>query len=349
MTEPSTPELAHRFEPSASIEMLQARSQLLQHLRGWFIGQGYWECQTPILSRERIIDANIELYTTTDESGTWYLQPSPEACMKRILAAGANAIFQIGPAMRVGEKGDRHNAEFTIVEWYKVGDTYFDQMTFTQELVRSFYDAAAPLRLSNASNSNQRSQSPAAFDRITYDEAFERFVGSKVLHLEPDELTKLAQRHDVCIPDSMEPDRDSLLNLLLAELVEPNLGQDAPQFLYDYPASQAALAKIATDSTPNIAMRFELYDRGIELCNGYQELTDADTLIERSRHEMELRHKQSSSCDEIPNTYPKRLAAAMTSGLPECSGVALGFDRLVMLGMGASSIEEVVAFPSHLA
>ena len=325
------------FKPSATIGMLQARASLLHHLRNWFVEQGYWECQTPVLSRERINDANIELFTTVDDRGeTWFLQSSPEACMKRLLAVGADSVFQIGPVMRLGERGTRHNPEFTIVEWYKIGDSYRDQMSFTEQLVRGVYAAAARLRDIDATDLGPRESKQAAsfarlsndaFERVTYDAAFERFAGSRVLHLSPSELVGLARQRGIDIPRGMTLDRDSLLNLLLAELVEPRLGEDRPQFLCDYPDTQAALAKVESRGTePSVALRFELYDRGIELCNGYQELTVAN-----------------------PIGLPRRLTAAMESGLPECSGVALGFDRLVMLALGANSISEVVAFPSDVA
>jgi lysyl-tRNA synthetase class 2 len=338
---------ASQFEPSASIEFLRARSHLLQHLRRWFVDQGFWECQTPVLSRERILDANIDLYTTSDASGRWFLQSSPEACMKRLLAAGADSIFQIGPAMRQSEQGQLHNAEFTIVEWYRVGDSYHDQMSFTEQLVRTVYAEGVKL------HPNQKRMPTNAFERLTYDAAFEKHMGSRVLELDVSELLQLADQHGVSVPSTLRLDRDSLLNLLLAESVEPQLGQNYPEFLFDYPDTQAALARIETrDNEPNVALRFELYDRGIELCNGYQELIDADEFVERSRHESSRRQADasSSSADEIEDIdAPARLVAAMKSGLPECSGVALGLDRLVMLALGAKTISEVVAFPSRLA
>lgn len=335
------------FRPAANIESLKARAFLLHQFRNWFVDQGYWECQTPILSSERIVDANIELFTTQDQAGgTWFLQSSPEACMKRLLAAGADAIFQIGPALRLAECGARHNPEFTIAEWYKVGDTYQEQMTFSEQLIRHVYRQAAGAEFPKRDASSIRDLSAEPFEQITYDDAFERFTGERVLELEPEQLLEMASKHSIAIPESMPTDRDLLLNLLLAELVEPRLGEEQPQFLCEYPDSQAALSRIRECVTgPRVALRFELYDQGVELCNGYQELTDAAELISRSRNEVELTKCSTKS----PAGLPERLIAAMESGLPECSGVALGFDRLVMQALGAESISEVLAFPTDRA
>jgi elongation factor P--(R)-beta-lysine ligase len=330
------------FGPSATIESLKMRSVLLHDLRNWFVEQGYWECQTPVLSAERIVDPNIELFTTTDQAGkTWFLQSSPEACMKRLLAAGADAIFQIGPAMRLAENGARHNPEFTIAEWYKVGDSYHDQMSFVELLVRRVLETASSL----SEDVSRGSFDEIPFDRISYDEAFERFAGQRVLELNPQQLRTLAEQRSVTIPESMPDDRDMLLNLLLANLVEPHLGADRPQFLYDYPDTQAALSKVEVrNSGPAVAMRFELYLKGVELCNGYQELTDAKVM--RARQAAECLH---SSPSNSPSSNPQRLLAAIESGIPECSGVALGFDRLVMLALNKTSIAEVLAFAEDLA
>jgi lysyl-tRNA synthetase class 2 len=176
---------------------------------------------------------------------------------------------------------------------------------------------------------------------LTYDTAFERFVGTRVLELNAAELIRLAKEKELLIPASLpHDDRDGLLNFLLAELVEPNLGIGLPCFVYDYPATQAALAKIRED-VPPVAERFELYWQGVELCNGYHELTDPDELIRRSIQQSRIRDARQAQ----PLPMQNRLLSAMRAGLPPCAGVALGFDRLLMLCIGASSLADVMAFP----
>jgi elongation factor P--(R)-beta-lysine ligase len=323
-----TAESDARDLPTASIATLQKRAKLLQRLRCFFSEHGYWECETPVLSYEVVVDANLEPFQTTDHAGrTLYLQTSPEAGMKRLLAAGAEAIFQVSRVMRRGEVGTRHNPEFTMIEWYRVGDSHIEQMEFTEELVRKIYSAAGCELLA------------PAFERLGYDDAFERFAGSRVLQLSNREIVELAGRHDVEAPASLSlDDRDGWLNILLAELVEPHLGADAPVFLIDYPASQSALARTRGEVFP-VAERFELYDGGVELCNGYHELTDPEELARRTEKELANRGEAARL------QGPGLLQLAMRRGLPECSGVALGFDRLVMRALGLSVISDVIAFP----
>lgn len=348
-----------RFMPTASLETLKLRSHLVAFLREFFRANGYWECETPVMSREVILDANLDPFVTHDVSGdTYYLQTSPEAGMKRMLSAGADAIFQITQAMRRGESGQFHNPEFTMVEWYRVGDDHHAQMDFVERLVRAFY-AEAARRLSDGHALNSvRKLAAEQFERLTYDEAFERFAGTKVLQLSSTDLRQLAGDHQVAAPVTLDPDdRDGWLNLLLVELVEPHLGNDSPQFIYDYPASQAALAKIRQDcmrsenssdaqsGTLDVAERFELYDSGVELCNGYHELTDAEEF--RVRTETERAKSESDSHQSLPGA--PLLVEAMQHGLPACAGVALGLDRLVMLALGKAEIADVIAFPGDRA
>jgi lysyl-tRNA synthetase class 2 len=336
-------DMSERFLSAAALETLEQRSILLETVRTFFRERGYWECETPLLSRDIVIDANIDPFESIDDHGqTLYLQTSPEAGMKRLLAAGAQTIFQVTRSIRRGESGRVHNPEFTIIEWYRVGDTYVEQMDFTEDLVRTVYAAGKRLRPESAASdlSDQR------FGRLTYDEAFEQFAGTRVLGLSAVELADLARQREIAIPQGMSADdRDGWLNLLLAELVEPHPGKQMPQFLMDYPDTQAALARVRDDDPP-VAERFELYDHGIELCNGYTELTDADELARRRSRELELR----SVAGKPPIAAgPGFLDQAMRHGLPACSGVALGFDRLVMRALGLSDIADVIAFPADRA
>ena len=343
----STPS-ARLFEPTATLEMLVARAQLLSELRRFFHESGYWEVETPLLSHDVVVDAWLEPYVASQQRSAdrsksrvmpgdeeLFLQTSPEFGMKRLLASGAEAIYQITRAFRAGECGQHHNPEFTIVEWYRVGDTYHDQMSFVEQMVRHIFTN------SPQSACDAHPDTTGRYERLSYDAAFERHAGTRVLKLATEQLVELAAQRGIAAPTSLKrADRDGWLNLLLADLVESHLGTEVPTFLYDYPASQAALACIR-DGDPPVAERFELYIAGIEICNGYQELTDPAELRTRSLRQSELRSQEGLR--ELP--IENRLLSAMEAGLPACSGVALGFDRLAMLALGARSIAEVISFP----
>ena len=373
------------FLPSASLTALRCRAALLKVIRRFFDDAGYFEVETPILSADIVVDAWLEPFVTDflsvpqqwSQSGQpRYLQTSPEFAMKRLLAAGATAIYQLGKVFRNGEVGQRHNPEFTMVEWYRVGDDHLAQMQFTEKLVQTVFNAAcefgepmkgadvhfprlyqesAPPELIVSREWNKRRMNlasrvatPEGFERLTYDDAFERFAGCRVLTSDMHDIRAIAQRRELVPPPGLAPDdRDGWLNWLLAELVEPNLGKDRPTFLYNYPASQAALARTSLAShgpdrtTSSVAERFELYIDGVELCNGYHELTDPSILRQRIVEQSALR----SEAGLRPLPHESRLLAAMESGLPASSGNALGVDRLIMLALGASELADVIAFP----
>jgi lysyl-tRNA synthetase class 2 len=353
VSDPATPsEQSERassgdFRPTASLETLRQRARLLTAVRAHFDAAGYWEVETPILSRDTVVDAWLEPFVTRDKTCAdgrgpeLFLQTSPEFGMKRLLAAGATAIYQITRAFRQGENGQRHNPEFTIIEWYKVGDSYHDQMAFVEEFVTAMLHLGSELCVK--SNCKERAQPP--FERITYDRAFEKHTGSSVLNLTGSELVRLAEQLNVQPPATLRADdKDGWLNLLLAERVEPHLGSNHATFLFDYPASQAALATIR-DDTPPVAERFELYVDGVELCNGYQELTDPEELQQRMLQQSVIRNGEGLRALPLEN----RLLDAMRAGLPTCAGVALGFDRLTLLALGKRSLAEVTAFPNDRA
>lgn len=318
------------FRPTASLESLRQRASLLARLRDFFSQRDFLEVETPILSADTVVDRHLDPLSVTlfddpqtpDAGRRMWLQTSPEFAMKRLLAAGAERIYQVTRAFRGAESGAHHNPEFTMVEWYRVGDSMEAGMALLGDL------ACELLHSDRAS-------------RISYGEAFRRFVKVDPHVTTVSELASAAKSHAVAIPSDLpEDDRDEWLNLLLATLVEPNLGLERPEILYDYPASQAALAQVRNDEPP-VAERFELYVRGIELANGYHELLDANVLRERNRKNNRLR--QANGKSKLPED--SRLLAAMEHGLPGCVGVALGFDRLVMIAAGASSLSEVMAFP----
>ena len=325
------------YLPTANLATLQLRARLLATVRQFFDVRGYFEVDTPLLSQDRVVDPHLEPFVCREPGTALYLQTSPEFAMKRLLAAGAHAIYQMGHVFRAGELGQRHNPEFTMVEWYRTGDTHVEQMQVVEDLVVEVFRAAAT-QIASAPGAMHHPQAP--FQKTTYRDAFLRGTGQDVMRLSATQLAELARERGISIPASLEAsDRDGWLNLLLAELVEPKLGCERPEFLCDYPASQAALAVIRPGDPP-VAERFELYIAGVELCNGYHELTDAAELRRRIETESERRMAEGLLALPVSN----RLLAAMDAGLPPCAGVALGFDRLMMLVAGAKSVAEVIPF-----
>lgn len=318
------------FGPSANWQTLRLRSQLLAQTRAFFAARNFLEVETPQLSAEVVVDRHLDPLRVTlppdprrpDVGPTYYLQTSPEFGMKRLMAAGGEAIYQIARVFRGGEIGPRHNPEFTMVEWYRRGDTMNEGMALLSDL------ANALLGLGPA-------------EELSYAEAFQRFAGIDPHRASVTELAAAGAGQGIAMPQSLSADdRDAWLDVLLVELVEPHLGANRPTILYDYPASQAALARVR-ESDPPVAERFELYVRGIELANGYHELLDPAVLRRRNASANQLRVADGKPA--LPEE--SRLLAAMDCGLPACSGTALGFDRLVMIAAGASHVSEVMAFP----
>ena len=311
---------------AARHERLRQRAAMLVRLRKFFAERGFLEVETPVIDAEIIPELHIEPFAVGDASNKQafgFLQASPELHMKRLLCEGLPAIFQVTRSFRHGERGAIHNPEFTMVEWYRTGDDMAAGMTLLDELCQAVAGAA-----------------PAT--RTTYAEAFRTHVGVDAHCATCEELAAAARRLNVAVPEGIHADdRDEWLNLLLADVVEPRLGADRPEILYDYPATQSALAVTTTRADGTlVGERFELYWHGVELANGYHELTDAAAL--RARLEEVNRQRTADNRPALP--LPERLLAAMTNpGLPPCSGCALGFDRLAMLACGANSIVEVRA------
>jgi len=314
---------------------------MLTRLRRDFDRAGFLEVETPLLSGDVCVDEHIEPFVVSGlDDEQLFLQTSPEFAMKRLVADSARLIYQVTRAFRRDEVGGQHNPEFTMVEWYAPGSTYLLQMDLVEHLVRGVAEVAPRCPPWTALPS-----SGEPFGRLSYDEAFARGLGVEVLGRSTDELVELAGRELDSVPDSLDAsDRDGWLNLLLAERVEPTLGKDRPEFLYDFPSSQAALSRIRRGEV-DVAERMELYIDGLEICNGYQELTDADELAGRMVEQSQRRG--SAGRRSLPVT--SRLESAQRSGLPDCAGVALGFDRLVMRTLGLERIEQVMAFPFRRA
>ena len=334
------------WRPTCSLETLRLRATMLAAVRQFFDSRDYIEVETPLLSHDVVVDAHLDPFEVHDNEETYYLQTSPEAGMKRLLAAGSDSIYQICRSFRQGERGRRHNPEFTMVEWYGVGTTYEEQMILTQELIH--FVARTTQKSSVKTNDEQRAafleRLTADFGRVRYAEAFRRCLGVEVFDAPDDRLLALLPEHAKRSEQSAELTRDEILNVLLAEFVEPKLGVADAEFLLDYPISQAALAQQNSED-PRTASRFELYVDGLELCNGYQELTDAVEMAHRESQQNRIRTDGRSKM--LPGA--ERMTEAMKAGLPVCSGVALGFDRLVMCLAGETDIASVIPFPIERA
>lgn len=309
------------WQPSASLEMLRERASLLRQIRAFFDAREVLEVETPVLSRGATVDPQIDSFPTV--GGRW-LQTSPEFAMKRLLAAGSGPIWQLARVFRIDEIGRYHNAEFSLLEWYRPGWNHYQLIGECDALLQAL------------------GASTSACEQLSYRDAFRRHAGV-------DPLTDSLERLQAALPAALaglslpacddSARRDGVLDLLMSHVVSPVLGRDAPLVLYDFPASQAALARIRQDDPP-VAERFEIFWRGIELANGFHELTDAGE--QRRRFEADQARRNAEGRAVPP--YDAQLLLAMEHGLPDCAGVAIGVDRLLMLLLGRSTISEVLAF-----
>lgn len=317
--------------PSSSpdVSLLRARADLLRQLRSYFDDRGFIEVQPPCLSRDCVIDAYIDpisvdatqLGISVELPDRLFLQTSPELSMKRMLAAGADSIYSIGPVFRGGESGHHHNIEFTMLEWYEVGGDI---------------DSAIELLGNLAVNVLDR----GGFDVVTYRSLFADKLGFDPIDEPVETLTQKVAEVDTELARSIADDRDLMLDVILSHFIQPKLGRTRPVIVRDYPITQAALARVSADD-PQCAARFELIADGVELANGYDELLDAEVLVSRAGAANEVR----IAAGRPPMVVENSLVAAMRSGLPKCAGVALGVDRLLMLQTGGTSLEKVIALP----
>ncbi|MEC8444522.1 MAG: EF-P lysine aminoacylase EpmA [Pseudomonadota bacterium] len=300
------------WQPTCNRAALAARSALYRQIRTFFESRNVLEVDTPLLSQAAVSDPNITPMQTSDQR---WLQTSPEYAMKRLLCAGSGDIWQLCKVFRRGEAGQRHNPEFTMLEWYRLDWSLSQLMDEVRDLVRAVF-------------ASRWAELPEI--RLSYAEALSQYAGIQV-HTASDQV--IAQLGRKAAGNDLDLDRDGWLDIIMSHLVEPALPKDTLVFIDEFPASQAALAKVVThDDGHAVAQRFELFFNGTELANGYHELTDA--LEQRRRFEKEA---QGRPLDE-------RLLAAMASGLPECSGVAMGIDRLLMHQLQAARIADVLSF-----
>ena len=341
MNQASNAPLKPSYEPTMTVSMAQKRAQFMSAIRQFFATRHVLEVQTPLLSQAGNTDTFLQSVaaqvTYQDKPFTYYLHTSPEFAMKRLLASWQVPIYQICPVFRDNEIGIRHNIEFTMLEWYQPNYSLDDMAAELGELLEALYGY------------------PIVLSHYRYVDAFMDFVGihpltSSVAALqavaEDKGLTGFNFNSTESSAINKEVDiRQSWLDLLFSHAVEPNLGHDLPTLIIEYPPATAALAKTAIDKDGNtVAKRFELYINGIEIANAYDELADGQAL--RGRFERDNQLRQHHNLPQMP--IDKHLLAASDDLIP-CSGIAVGIDRLLMVITGASSLEDVIPFPSGLA
>lgn len=310
--------------------ILELRARIRRGLRELFDGDGFLEVDTPVLAAEVLPEAHIDPIAVPLEAGAAarFLQASPEALMKRLLARGSGPIYQFAHAFRAGERGRQHDIEFVLLEWYAPQATLDDVAPFLERLCRLVLGTAG-------------------IDRLSCSAAFRAHAGVDPRVATAEDLEAAARRAGVVLPERWtslpaEERRDRGFELLLAEVVQPRLGHDRPLMLEAWPATQAAFARLDPRDAA-LARRFELFVRGVELANGWEEETSRDVL--EARIVAANRARAASGRPELP--LPQRLLEAHGAGMPAGTGVALGFDRLAMLAAGADSIAAVRGFTSE--
>jgi lysyl-tRNA synthetase class 2 len=316
------------WRPTATRERLALRASLLARTRAFFAARQVMEVDTPALVNAAVTDTHIHALSVDVTGGVrMFLHTSPEYAMKRLLAAGSGDIYQICHVARGNECGRVHNPEFTLIEWYRTGFSLGQLMDEVEALVRLLLAERAGVR-------------PA--ERLSYREVFVRELRLDPFTAPPTELARCAAAAG--FGAAAGAGRDELLELLMGTVIGPRLGAGGLTFIHGYPASQAALARLDPQD-PRAAERFELYGGGIELANGFHEL--AAVSEQRARFEADNAERRRRGL--AVHALDERLLAALASGLPDCAGVALGFDRTVMLATGAEHIDEVLAFPTARA
>ncbi|GAD80877.1 elongation factor P--(R)-beta-lysine ligase [Vibrio ezurae NBRC 102218] len=314
------------WQPSASIQSLKQRAEIVSKIRQFFAQRNVLEVDTPAMSHATVTDIHLHTFQTEfvgpgyADGKKLYFMTSPEFHMKRLLAAGSGCIYQIAKAFRNEEAGRYHNPEFTLLEWYRVGFDHhdlMDEMDLLLQMVLGCHQA----------------------HRMTYQQAFMSVLNVCPLEASMQELKMVAGSLGLSDIAESESDRDTLLQLLFSVGVEANIGQEVPAFVYDFPASQAALAKINRHDD-RVADRFEVYFKGIELANGFHELDDAEEQLQRFEDDNAKRQQMGLASQPIDH----HLIEALRHGLPQCSGVALGIDRLIMLACQQAHINDVTAF-----
>jgi len=320
------------WQPACPLSALHARAATLAAIRGFFAQRGVLEVETPLLGHAAGTDPNLQPFTSVfrqpgqANGSPLYLQTSPEFAMKRLLAAGSGSIYQICKAFRNEEAGRHHNPEFTLLEWYRVGFGLDDLIDETEALLGVLFAGV-------------RQMQPA--ERMSYRALFTRHTGLDPVLATPAEFAACARQHGW--PEAAAlcgEDRNLWLDLLFSHLIQPSLGLGRISFVHSYPACLPSLAR-AKPGEPEVVERVEVFMDGLELGNGYHELADAAEQAQRFEHDLSIRQALGLA---LP-PQDRRLLAALEAGLPDCAGIALGLDRLLMLLAGAENIGQVLAFP----
>jgi lysyl-tRNA synthetase class 2 len=318
-----------KWYPRVPLSVLKKRAEVFATIRHFFAKRNVLEVDTPILMPAGVTDPQLTNLIThfhgsiDSRSSPLFLQTSPEYAMKRLLAAGSGCIYQLGKVFRDGDLGRYHHPEFTLLEWYRLGFTYHQLMDELQALIEEII------------NGQQ-------WQRITYQDLFEQHLEINPHRATTEQLQKLARLTIEC--EANLPDKEAWLDLLMTHALEPILRQMDCVFVVDYPASQAALAQTYVNQQGDtVAKRFELYINGVEVANGYQELTNANELYSRFLHDQQKRAEQNAPPAHIDETF----LAAMRAGLPDCAGVAVGIDRLLMAAIKATHIQDILPFSLH--
>lgn len=320
--------MSESWRPTSSLEAIRRRAQALRWAREFFHERGVLEVETPAMVNAAVSDVNLGSVRVDmpGRDAPLFLHTSPEYAMKRLLAAGSGDIYQVCHVYRGAERGRQHNPEFTMLEWYRLGFSLGELMDEVGQLVCGLLGRDLPVEM------------------LSYREAVAKHAGFDPLEAPDTELIRTAEALGMTGEHSRCASRDELLDLVVGAQVGPALGASALTFVHRYPASQAALARL-DPTDPRVALRFELYHRGIELANGYHELSDIAEQRRRFGNDQEMRRRRGLSVNPLdPN-----LLAALEAGMPDCAGVALGFDRVLMLAIGAASIDDVLAFPVERA
>jgi len=313
------------WKSGASSDTLKSRARFLKQIRDFFEKNEILEVETPSISEFPSVDLHLESFSLNEEPGNHhhYLITSPEYHMKRLLCEGVGSIYQICKSFRKDDCGCYHNAEFTIIEWYRVGWDHWQLMNEIEQLLDNLLGCGLA-------------------DRIAYSSLFQNYLDIDPFSMNYEDLIRVCQKNDTVLPDYLDdPDmpRDEWLNFLMGALIEPYLGIDKPIFVFDYPSSQASLARICPEN-PLVSQRFELFYKGLELGNGFFELNNSQEQKRRFDKENEKRIQMNKT----PLPIDHRFISALKEGLPDCAGVALGFDRIMMLALGIDDIDNMISF-----
>jgi elongation factor P--(R)-beta-lysine ligase len=322
-----SPASRNSWQPTASIEVLKIRARVLQDIRAFFAARNVLEVETPILSSAAVTDVHLHSFKTRYRHADVYLHTSPEFFMKRLLAAGSGDIYQLCKVFRDDELGKNHSPEFSMLEWYRLGFDHHQLMAEMEDLFNRLLQHFGVAPVNN----------PAV--KTSYQHAFKQTLGVDPLTATVNELEHNARQHNVAVPIGMENDKDMWLDWLMVAAIAPAFAKDRLTFIYDYPVSQAALARVS-DADQRVAHRFEMYFGELELANGFNELTDVAE--QRKRFMQDNQQRLAKGLPAMP--VDESFLAALESGMPLCAGVAVGLDRLLMVLLGKAQIRDVLSF-----